>query len=226
MKKHRILPCAALAASAILILAGCGKPAKEYPNFGPDKVIEYTQVKHGVTTPMAAVILFEYEMDNYTKYQVSYLSCTCRSASENYQQLMYIEINNNNDGPEEATIRNIKYQFWGDSPVNPENGVTYQDIEREYLPYLQYKSKAQIDKLRSLKDLTGVGKVVRTADATSGASASAEPAEAAAEPAKDAGGTYDFVDAYTGASVSIDNSLAILHALFRYHADKYYNRKK
>ena len=221
-KKSHFLLNAALLVPALLVLAGCGKSsAKEYPNFAPERIIEYQHVKHGVTTPMAAVILFEYEMDNYTKYQVSYLSCTCRSASENYQHLLYVEINNNNNSAEEATIRNIKYQFWGDSPVNPENGVTYQDIEREYLPFLQYKSKAEIDKLNSLKDLTGVGTVIRSADATSGASSTAKD-----KTTGEAGETYDFVDAYTGASVSIDNSLAILHALFRYHADKYYGKKK
>lgn len=32
----------------------------------------------------------------------------------------------------------------------------------------------------------------------------------------------DFVDAYTGATVSVDNTLAVLHALFDYHVNKYY----
>jgi hypothetical protein len=38
------------------------------------------------------------------------------------------------------------------------------------------------------------------------------------------GEMYDFVDAYSGATVSVDNTLAILHALFDYHVDKYYNQ--
>ena len=111
---------------------------------------------------------------------------------------MYLEINNNNNSAEEATIRNIEYQYWGDSAVNPENGLTYEMIEKEFLPYLQYKSKAEVDSLVTLKDLTNVGNVDRN------------------------GQQFDFVDAYSGATVSVDNTLAILHAMFDYHADKYY----
>lgn len=197
MKKTRYL---ALVLILIILLTGCSQSAvnKDYDNFNGDRVITYKHRKHGELNDYAAVILFEYEMDNYTKYQVSYLSCTCRSASENYQHLLYVEINNNNNTPEEATIRNIKYQFWGDSPVNPENGITYNEIEKEFLPYLQYKSKAEIDALNTLRDIQDADKVERN------------------------GQMVDFVDAYTGATVSVDNTLAILHALFDYHVDKYY----
>jgi predicted nucleic acid-binding protein len=66
----------------------------------------------------------------------------------------------------------------------------------------------------------GIGKVVRgSADAHSGASAKAKETTAVHDDQK-----YDFVDAYSGASVSIDNSLAILHALFKYHAENYYKK--
>lgn len=190
-----------LLVSLLLVVVGCSSKtnANEYPNFKDDKVIEYKHLKHGESNDYAAVILYEYEMDNYTKYQVSFLSCTCRAPSENYQHLMYVEINNNNNSPEEATIREIKFQFWGDSPVNPENGITYENIEQEFLAYLQYKNKAEIDSMTSLKDVKNADKVERN------------------------GQMYDFVDAYSGATVSVDNTLAILHALFDYHVDKYYN---
>ena len=189
-----------LLAGLLLIAAGCSSEAAahEYPNFKNDRIIEYRHLKHGQSDSYAAVILYEYKMDNYTKYQVSFLSCTCRAPSENYQHLMYVEINNNNSSSEEATIRDIKFQFWGDSPVNPENGITYENIEQEFLPYLQYKSKAEIDSMISLKDIKNADKVERN------------------------GQMYDFVDAYSGATVSVDNTLAVLHALFDYHANKYY----
>lgn len=184
----------------VLLLTGCSQSTAnmDYDNFSNDRIITYKHRKGNELNDYAAVILFEYEMDNFTKYQVSYLSCTCRAASENYQHLLYVEINNNNNSPEEATIRNIKYQFWGDSPQNPVNGITYEDIEQEFLPYLQYKSKAEIDKLHTLKDIRDAGKVERK------------------------GQMIDFVDAYTGATVSVDNTLAVLHALFDYHVNKYY----
>lgn len=184
----------------LMILNGCNSqsPSVEYDNFNNDKIITYKHLKHGDASDLAGIILFEYEMDNYTKYQISYLSCTCRASSANYQHLLYLEINNNNNSAEEATIRNIEFQYWGDSEVNPENGLTYEMIEKEFLPYLQYKSKAEVDSLVTLKDLTDVGNVDRN------------------------GQQYDFVDAYSGATVSVDNTLAILHAMFDYHADKYY----
>lgn len=185
---------------SIILFTGCQSNVspKEYDNFDSDRIISYEHRKNNETNEYAATILFEYEMDNYTKYQISYLSCTCRAASENFQHLLYVELNNNASSPEEATIRNIEFQFWGDSPVNPENGLTYDMIEKEFLPYLQYKSKAEIDSLTSLKDLTD------------------------ADPVERNGKTYDFVDAYTGATVSVDNTIAVLQALFDYHVEKYY----
>ncbi|WP_020614742.1 hypothetical protein [Sediminispirochaeta bajacaliforniensis] len=201
MKKTTLYLFFSILLTAFLFFNGCSSSTKEaqYPNFSSNEIIEYQHLKHGLSEPYAAVILYEYEMDNYTKYQISYLSCNCRAASENYQHLLYVEINNNNDTPEEATIRNISFQFWGDSPVNPENGITYNEIKNEFLPYLQYKSKAEIDKMTSLKDITDAGQVERN------------------------GEKFDFVDAYTGASVSIDNTLSVLRALFKYHTAKYYN---
>jgi len=199
MKKFKVIP---ILIAICLLFSGCAANTSsevKYPNFTDDRVISYQHLKGGETQEYAGVILYEYEMDNYTKYQVSYLSCTCRDASQNYQHLMYIEINNNNNSAEEATIRNIEYQYWGDSSVNPQNGLSYEDVKKEFLPYLQYKSKAEIDAMTSLKDIKDAGQVERNNT------------------------SLDFIDAYTGASVTVDNTLAILHALFEYHAEKYYN---
>ncbi|HHW08287.1 MAG TPA: hypothetical protein GXX34_12295 [Clostridia bacterium] len=184
----------------LALLPGCEREqvSQEYPNFSSDRVITYKHRKPGEERDFAAVILFEYEMDNYTKYQVSYLSCTCRAPSENFQQLLYVELNNNNNSPEEATIRNIAFQFWGDSAVNPVNGLTYEMIEQEFLPYLQYKSKAEIDAIITLKDIKDAKPVIRN------------------------GKEVDFVDGYTGATVSVDNTISVLQALFDYHVKKYY----
>ncbi|NLV89582.1 MAG: hypothetical protein GX021_09505 [Tissierellia bacterium] len=197
MKKTKYL---ALILILVFLLTGCSQSAAnmDYDNFSNERVITYKHRKGDELNDYAAVILFEYEMDNYTKYQVSYLSCTCRAASENYQHLLYVEINNNNNSAEEATIRNIEYQFWGDSPKNPVNGITYEEIENELLTYLQYKSKAEIDGLNTLRDIQDAGQVERN------------------------GQMVDFVDAYTGATVSVDNTLAVLHALLDYHVNKYY----
>ncbi|SNR87830.1 hypothetical protein SAMN05446037_1001186 [Anaerovirgula multivorans] len=199
MRRLRIL---SLLLITVMLFVGCQAAptsnSKEYPNFNDSRIIPYQHIKHGSAEEYAAVILFEYQMDNYTKYQISYLSCSCRAASANYQHLLYVEINNNNDSAQEATIRDIEFQFWGDSAVNPENGMTYEMIEKEFLPYLIYKSKAEIDAMTTLKDIKDADQVERN------------------------GNMYDFVDAYTGATVSVDNTLTILHALFEYHTEKYY----
>ena len=191
----------ALGLVSIMLLTGCQAAATaslEYPNLNDSRIIPYQHIKHDTSEEYGAVILFEYKMDNYTKYQVSFLSCSCRSASANYQHLMYVEINNNNNSAEEATIRNIEFHYWGDSEVNPENGLTYEMFEEEFLPYLMYKSKAEIDGMTTLRDLKDAGQVERN------------------------GAQYDLVDAYSGATVSVDNTISMLHALFDYHVEKYY----
>ena len=85
----------------------------------------------------------------------------------------------------------------GDSPKNPVNGITYEEIENELLTYLQYKSKAEIDGLNTLRDIQDAGQVERN------------------------GQMVDFVDAATGAHFCY-NTLAVLHALLDYHVNKYY----
>ena len=43
----------------------------DYDNFSNERVITYKHRKGDELNDYAAVILFEYEMDNYTKYQVA-----------------------------------------------------------------------------------------------------------------------------------------------------------
>ena len=45
-----------------------------------------------------ALINFEYDMGAYVKYQVTYLSCTCRSAEVNYWSTMYVNISKPESG--------------------------------------------------------------------------------------------------------------------------------
>ena len=69
MKKLSII----LLIIVVMILNGCSsQPASvEFDNFNNDKIITYKHLKHGDTSDLAGVILFEYEMDNYTKYQLT-----------------------------------------------------------------------------------------------------------------------------------------------------------
>lgn len=170
-----------------------------YANFSMDNYLPFRHYAgSGEREDYMAIITFEYKMDNYTKYQLTYLSCTCRAASEDVQQMLYVELNNNAPSAEEATIRNIHYDFWGDPDPIPENGITSQQYDAEFLSFLQYKSKAEIDAMTHLRTIPDPPAVERS------------------------GESVPFVDAYTGATVSVNNTLFVLQALFAYHADKYY----
>lgn len=59
---------------------------------------------HGKETDMVAFVLFEYEQLRTVKYQVAYLSCTCRSAEVNYWSVAYVELNKS-----DGSIAHISY---------------------------------------------------------------------------------------------------------------------
>lgn len=166
-----------------------------------------------------ALINFEYEdiAEGYVKYQVTYLSCTCRTADVNYWSTAYIEL----DIPESGEASDIKLQklsfdldgtghyiagYWGDSsPIysgnnivatyekteNP-NGGFYPSIKEDYIPLLVGKTKAELDQYNFVDDLKTAGVM-----------------------------SQDMYDSFTGASVSTNNILRILHAVFKYHASEY-----
>lgn len=171
-----------------------------------------------------ALVNFQYEdiMEGYVKYQVTYLSCTCRTADVNYWQTAYIEL----DLPESGVANDVKLRklsfdkdgtghylagFWGDSsPIldeatqseviatyektetSPGSGVYYPSIKEDFIPLLEGKTKAQIDSYNKMVDMKDAG--VMTSDA---------------------------FDSFHGASVSTNNILRILHAVFKYHAETY-----
>lgn len=87
-----------------------------------------------------ALVNFQYAESRYVKYQVTYLSCTCRSANVNYWQTAYIEMSTNVSDPENSKLRNLSFDidgtqhytagFWGDSnPIKSGDTIiaTYDD---------------------------------------------------------------------------------------------------
>jgi len=164
-----------------------------------------------------ALINFVSKEKKYVKYQVTYLSCTCRTANVNYWQTAYIEINLPQSGQtaNDVTLRKLSFDidgsghyhagFWGDSdpicdegtqqPVatydNKEEYPELPSIKEDFIPLLIGKTKAQIDAYSTCDDMTEkIGdKLVR--------------------------------DAFAGASVSTNNIIRILQATFAYHAATY-----
>jgi len=151
-----------------------------------------------------AFVPFKYVARSYVKYQVTYLSCTCRSADVNVWSTAYVELTLPSSGKiEDAAIRTLSFDadstehylggFWGDSnppPTAPE--ATYEKVKAEMIPYYIGKTYGQ---------LMGYGTIADFADYAEG--------EGRAEMT---------VDALTGATVSSNNILRIVQALFAYHA--------
>ena len=169
-----------------------------------------------------ALINFQYAEKSYVKYQVTYLSCTCRKANVNYWQTAYVELTTSQDDPEKAKLRKLSFDadgtgaytagFWGDSsPIHsetdsskivasyekmetaPGSGVYYPSIKEDFIPLLIGKTKAQIDTYNTVDEMNEAGAF-----------------------------SDDLYDSFTGASVSTNNILRILHALFEYHANTWW----
>ena len=150
-----------------------------------------------------ALVNFQYDMDTYVKYQVTYVSCTCRDANVNYWSTAYVELTKPTKA-QNTRLRKLSYDldgtghytagFWGDSnPIPNTNQTTYQDIKDNFIPLLINKTKTEIDALSTVDDMLSGGIMDQS--------------------------TFD---AFTGASVSTNNILRILHALFDYHAATWY----
>lgn len=163
----------------------------------PYDMFHYTHYASGGTPEEeTAVILFEQSNSTFTSYQVAFISCTCRDPSVNYYSVMYIELLNTKDDPNDASVRAITFDnnqgLWGDS--NPTYGTT------DYTP--EYFDENFIQPL--------VGKKKSDFDAWGGYKTQIKGID---------------VDAVTSASVSTSNITSCIKSLFEYHVNKYYADK-
>lgn len=170
-----------------------------------DAAIPFTHVNgHGTEVERTSYLLFEYELAEYVKYQITYLSCTCRDAAVNYWQVAYVEVNlYTND------IRTISFGIdgeeghytagmWGDSSPTP-GGKTTQDFVDDFIPWLVGKS---------LTDLEGISVFSNDAyyEIPANTTAIAE---------------QDLIDDFAGSSVSTNNMIRVMKELLRYHEENY-----
>ncbi len=161
---------------------------------------------HGTESMFDAPVLFEYETRDYVKYQVSYLSCTCRAPKDNYWSTVYYEIDKNTG---EVLTMSYDYEssdhyiaaFWGDSSPIPDTGVTYDDFKSDFIPWLEGQT---------LEDLDGINIFY---DDTPGVYSEFANTKAIDEP--------EMIDAYSGSSVSTNNMIRITKALLAYHQTTY-----
>ena len=155
-----------------------------------------------------AFVNFKYTARNFIKYQITYLSCTCRAASVNYWQTAYVELTlPESREADDVEIRFLSFDrdandqytagFWGDSDPTPE-GVTYATF-KNFINYFIDKDYAYVSSLSTMDD-------IKLED-------------------YQANGREAFnLDTFTGSSVSTNNIIRMLHAIMEYHiSDAYFD---
>ncbi len=161
-------------------------------------------------TPFYAFVNFKYRARDYIKYQVSYLSCTCREASVNMWQTMYVELTlPESKNPEDVKVKFLSFDkdstghynggHWGDSDPVPA-GVTYELFMTEYIPFFPQKDSKYIHSLSTIDDIK-------------------------VEEYQEGEGRDGYTtDALSGATVSANNIIRILNSIMDYHAaDEFFN---
>lgn len=183
-----------------------------------------------------AFIDFKYKSRNYIKYQVTYLSCTCRAANLNYWQTAYVELTlPDSKNPLDSKIKFLSFDddssakgdnylagFWGDTGTShpmPGTNVMYDynpdavkdgepfpvekqiSLKEQYISYFPGKDGNYIKSIAGCSNTVGPVDNIDAADFASGE-----------------GRENYTLDAFTGASVSTNNIILMLDALYDYHA--------
>lgn len=159
-------------------------------------------------TNFYAFVNFKYAARNYIKYQITYLSCTCRAANVNYWMTAYVELTlPESKKIEDSEVRYLSFDydydghylggFWGDSNPTP-SGATYEMFKAEYIPYFIGKNYSYISTLNFVEDI------------------------AATDYSAGEGRENLTLDTFSGSSVSTNNIIRMLNALYKYHAEDEY----
>lgn len=181
---------------ALLLMAGCqalpaAKAAPAATPLGGERILPYVHIDgFGTETDEAAWIAWEFEAQDFVKYQVAFTSCTCRPESINERSLLYLEIAKAESG---GKIRKVKYEYWGDSQKFP-SGLGREEVERDYVPLLANKKLEQVEKLDTISGATVTTVNLRQI------SAAVLKYHNAAYPAKGVPEPADYVDATSAAS--------------------------
>ena len=151
-----------------------------------------------------AFVSFKYEARNYIKYQVTYISCTCRSADVNLWTTAYLELTKPESGLlDDAVVRTLSFGkdstghydggFWGDSNPIPTGGQTFDLINEQFVPYVVGKTYGELKGMSTIADI-----------------------DLADYQAGEGRGEYT-IDTWTGATVSTNNILRMVQAMMKHH---------
>ncbi|GEM_PF-783880 len=153
-------------------------------------------------------ILFEYEMRDYVKYQVAFVSCTCRAPRVNYWSVAYFEISKSTGEILTLTFSSdgedgdYTAGMWGDSDPIPDTGKTYEDhFKVDFIPWLVGKNSDDLDGINIFYN-----------DAPSQYSDFENTTEIEEE---------DLIDAYAGSSVTTHSLIRVSKTLLDYHDENY-----
>lgn len=210
MKKFNII---FLVLFLTLFITACDDNGDNGDNGRPgDATIEVLQFPHldgyGSVVYRDMPILFEYEMRDYVKYQVAFVSCTCRAPRVNYWSVAYYEIDK-----ADGSIRTMTFSsdgedgsytagMWGDSDPIPDTGKTYEGhFKQDFMPWLIGMNSS---------DLEGIS--IFYNDAPSQYSDVANTTHIDEE---------DMIDAYVGSSVTTNNLIRVSKTLLDYHDENY-----
>lgn len=174
-----------------------------------DYMVPYTHINgEGHETDMYMHVLMEFSFRDYVRYQVAYLSCTCRSGDVNFWNVAFFEVSRGSN-----EIMTISFDkdgddghyypgTWGDSSGAPEqNGVTFDQFETSFFPWFIGKSSEDLDGIIVWDN----GEMYNNPELSN------------------TGATIDqsLIDEFAGSSVSTNNFLRIAKELLAYHEEKY-----
>lgn len=188
-------------------MVGCNGSTEDDASLNDITVLQFPHLDgHGHEIDKDMPILFEYEMRDYVKYQVAFVACTCRPPKDNFWSIVYMDI-------DKATGELLYMSFdtdssghydagvWGDSNPIPETGITLEDFESDFIPWLVGKTYDDLDGINIFYD--------DTPDVYADYANSKEINEP------------EMIDAYAGSSVSTNNLIRVTKTLLEYHQEKY-----
>ncbi len=153
-------------------------------------------------------ILFEYEMRDYVKYQVAFVSCTCRAPRVNYWSVAYFEISKSTGEILTLTFSSdgdggdYTAGMWADSDPIPDTGKTYEGhFKVDFIPWLIGKNS---------DDLDGINIFYNDAPSQYTDFANSKTID-----------EEDLIDAYAGSSVTTHSIIRVSKTLLDYHDENY-----
>jgi len=172
-----------------------------------DTALPYKHIDgYALETDQTAFILYEYEVTGYVRYQVAYISCTCRPAVNNYWNVAFIEINKNNNDvryisfDEDEVGGHYTAGLWGDSdPVDQRPDLTFEKYKTDFFPWLIGKTPEDLSGISVFTNGDYLGKSYNTTTIAE----------------------QNLIDDFAGGSVSTNNLIRVVKVLMDYHVENY-----